>query len=460
MKSRILSFLDDVRSSYWFVPMVMVVAAIILSFAALKIDTFLSQTSPEWLKWLFDNQPEGAREVLSTIAGSMITVAGVVFSITLVTVSNAAFRLSPRLLTNFMRDVSNQVTLGTFISTFIYCLLVLRAVQSAPPGQTGDEAAAFVPHLAILLGLIMAVCSIAVLIWFIHHIPRAIHVSALVAQVSNELDEQLKEKCVDQKAETVSPGDIAAFTSRLKSNASGVKVINSPVSGYIRIIEKSELVSLGCKHDLEVQLVCKPGDYLSEGDPLLRYREVSGVENAEEVASKLKACFFLGTMRTPVQDSEFLFQELSEIAMRALSPGINDPVSAITALNRIVSGLIIVGENKDVSPASFDEDGRLRLISPETRFDALVFGNLDMMAPDFARSMPAAVEFLERLERMKTRLEGPNRKIISQVETRFREQVKTALDETSARLVLKVQDDVQGEAPKSAGRKIRSLFSF
>ena len=460
MKSRILSFLDDVRSSYWFVPMVMVIAAMILSFVALKVDAVLSQASPEWLKWLLDNQPEGAREVLSTIAGSMITVAGVVFSITLVTVSSAASRLSPRLLTNFMRDVSNQVTLGTFISTFIYCLLVLRAVQSAPPGQTGDEASAFVPHLAILLGLILAVCSIAVLIWFIHHIPRTIHVSSVVAQVSEELETQLREKCIDQNETTTSASELKSFVERLKGNSSTVREIRSPVSGYVRIIEKTELVSIAKEQNLELQLLCKTGDFLTAGDAFLRYRSLDALEDQDAVESRLQNCCFLGAMRTPVQDSEFLFQELTEIAMRALSPGINDPVSAVSALNRTVSGLMIVGENRDVSPAHRDDAGQLRLISPETSFEALVHATLDMMAPDFARSMPAARAFLERLERMKQRLEGQNRKLIAQIETRFRDQVKAGLDATAARLILKDQGEQASDAPKAPGRKIRSLFSF
>ena len=460
MKSRILSFLDDVRSSYWFVPMVMVALSIILSFAVLKVDTLVSQASPDWLSWLTDNQPQGAREVLSTIAGSMITVAGVVFSITLVTVSNAAFRLSPRLLTNFMRDIANQITLGTFISTFIYCLLILRAVQSAPEGQTGDAAAAFVPHLAILIALILAVCSIAVLIYFIHHTPLAIHVSSVVAQISSELDQQLREKCGGEKDTQIKSGEISGVLDRLKPEASDVTVIASPVTGYVRIIDKTEMMSAAEAFDLEVQILCRTGDFLTEGDPMVRYRACSSLEESEDAKKKLRACFFLGSMRTPVQDSEFLFQELSEIAMRALSPGINDPVSAISALNRIVAALMIVGEGNDATPYETDEQDKIRILSPETRFETLVHANLDMMAPDFARSAPAARDFLHRLERLKRRLEGRNQKLIAQVEARFRTQVKDALDPTAAKLILNDFAEDTKDLPKPPGRKIRSLFSF
>lgn len=187
MTSFLFNLWDNIRSSYWFLPTIMSVLAGLLSRGAIQLDVHIGKNPPENLAWLFNNQPDGARAVLSTIAGSTITVAGVVFSITLVTLSGAAAQYGPRLLTNFMRDQTNQITLGTFIATFLYCLLVLRAVQNAPTGANASEASYFVPHIALLIGLGFALASIAVLIRFIHHVPRSIHNSLLTARIGHDL---------------------------------------------------------------------------------------------------------------------------------------------------------------------------------------------------------------------------------------------------------------------------------
>ena len=171
----------NVRSSYWFIPALMTVAAIVLSHATIYVDTLLSEG--RWFEILgvtFTNKPEGARAVLSTVAGSMITVASLVFSITIVALTQAYSQFGPRLLYNFMRDTGNQIVLGTFIATFVYCLLVLRTVR-------GGEEGLFVPNLSTTIGVVMALMSISVLIYYIHHAATSLQASNVITGVSLNL---------------------------------------------------------------------------------------------------------------------------------------------------------------------------------------------------------------------------------------------------------------------------------
>ena len=191
MRAHLLDLWDTLRSSYWFIPSLMAVGAVVLSVVTTMADGRVGSDWIDGVSWLYANKPEGARTLLSTVAGSMIGVAGVTFSITIASVVYASGQYGPRLLSNFMRDTGNQVTLGTFIATFLYGLLVLRTIRTADEGSgganpSGDLTGAFVPHIAILVGLVLALASIAVLIYFIHHVPDSIHVSNVIAGIGRD----------------------------------------------------------------------------------------------------------------------------------------------------------------------------------------------------------------------------------------------------------------------------------
>lgn len=183
MKTRLLQYWENFRSSFWFVPSIMATAAALLAVVGVQLDLALKNTQVEgW--WVYRGGAEGARAVLSVVAGSMISVAGTVFSITIVALTLASSQFGPRLLRNFMRDTVNQFVLGVFTSTFLFCLLVLRTVRGIDDDQ-------FVPHLSITLGVVLAVASLAVLIYFIHHTSVSIQVTHLISEVSRELRETI-----------------------------------------------------------------------------------------------------------------------------------------------------------------------------------------------------------------------------------------------------------------------------
>jgi uncharacterized membrane protein len=187
--SRLADIWLRMQASYWFIPGLMSAGAVVAAVVLVQVDYLFGDSLLEGMRWLRVNQAEGARAVLSTVAGSMITVAGVTFSMTLLAVSHATSQIGAQLLAAFMRDRGNQLTLGTFISTFLYCLMVLRSVRSADESDSGLSPAEFVPHLATNGALVLAMMSVVVLIYFIHHVPQSINVANVVARVGNDLIE-------------------------------------------------------------------------------------------------------------------------------------------------------------------------------------------------------------------------------------------------------------------------------
>ncbi|HEY9737247.1 MAG TPA: DUF2254 domain-containing protein, partial [Trichocoleus sp.] len=176
---RLSKLKETLLTSYWFVPTVMAASAIALAFGLVALDRTTPQDL-EGLSWIYQGGADGARAVLSAIAGSMVTVAATAFSITIVALQLASSNYGPRLLRNFMQDRGNQVVLGTFIATFIYCLLVLRTIR-------GEDYQLFVPQVSVTVGVMLAILSIGVLIYFIHHASTIIQVSHIIAEVSHDL---------------------------------------------------------------------------------------------------------------------------------------------------------------------------------------------------------------------------------------------------------------------------------
>jgi uncharacterized membrane protein len=193
----------------------------------------------------------------------MITVAGVTFSITIVAVTLASQQFGPRLLRNFLRDFGNQVVLGTFVSTFLYCLLVLRTVR----GSDDEE---FVPHLAVTVGVILAMLSLGVLIFFIHHVAMSIQASRIIANVADDL-----EAAIDRLFPETLGEDAAESADRLRasgddsSNADGARAVKARTAGYVQAIDADALMSIAREHDLLVRVHARPGSFVRRGGVLL-----------------------------------------------------------------------------------------------------------------------------------------------------------------------------------------------
>ena len=392
MKALLLKIWDRLRSSFWFVPAAMACFAAALALSAVAIDEAVADDWLERLGWSYSGGAEGASLLLSTVAGSMIAIAGTVFSMTLVAMSLASSQLGPRLLRNFMRDTANQVVLGTFVATFVYCLLVLRTIRRA------DEVA-FVPHLAVSIGVLLAMLSIGVLIYFIHHVSVSIQADVVVARVGEELEEGIGRLFPGQIGEPGSkassaPGE-AGLPTEFERDARPVGALED---GYLQLIDADALMALASEEDLLLRLERRPGHYLVRGQAMVMVWPGERVN--EPLVQQLNDAFVLGKQRTATQDIEFSFYQLVEIAVRALSPGINDPFTAIACVDRLGSALCRLAQRDRPSPFRFDGGGRLRLVAPGSTFAGVVDTAFNQIRQS-ARSNPAvAIRLLDSIARI------------------------------------------------------------
>ena len=339
----------------------MAVVAAASSFVLVQIDAWLGVEVVRDFGWLYTFGAEGARAVLSTIASSMITVAGLTFSITMLTLQLASSQFGPRLLRNFMSDRGNQLVLGTFIATFVYCLLVLRTVR-------GTDGSSFVPHLAVFFGVLLAMASLAVLIYFIHHIATSIRIETLLAQLAAEtkaaIDRLYPERLgheppEGEKAKHLLPGDFEC----------AARPIWAERSGYVQRVDVEALMRVATEHDLLLRVEAPPGRFVTECDAMLLAHPSARVSDV--VADQLRGTLVIGRDRTPEQDVEFSIRRIVEIAQRALSPGINDPTTAMYCIDRLGEALERVAARIVPSPLRFDANGNLRIITDVTTLHEL-----------------------------------------------------------------------------------------
>ncbi len=360
MRVQVFRTWERVRSSFWFLPAVMAGGAMVLAFATVALDTVVT----DWLTlgWglTFTGGAEGASALLGAIAGSMITIAGVVFSMTLVALSLASSQLGPRLLHSFMRDTTTQMVLGTFVATFLYCLLVLRTVRRA-------EEIVFVPHLSVALGVLLAVVSVGVLIYFIHHVSVSIQANEIVARVGRELIEgidRLFPETIGRGAPRIptEPPD-ADFLDRFDREA---RPIGSAGDGYLQFVDGDALMAFAMQEDVVIRLVRRPGDYVVATRPLALVWPGNRV--TDQLIERVNSAFALGNQPTSGQDIEFAVNQLVEIAIRALSPGVNDPFTAMTCVDRLGSALCRLAQRDIPSPYRHDTQDQLRVIAPVFTF--------------------------------------------------------------------------------------------
>jgi len=429
-----------IRSTYWFVPSVMALAAILLGVVMIWVDARTGSSWIEGLGWYQQVRADGAREVLSTIAGSMITVAGVVFSITIVALSYASSQYGPRVLTNFMTDRGNTVTLGTFIATFLYCLVVLRTIRG------GDDD--FVPQYAVIVAMLLAVCSIGVLIYFIHHVLESIHINNVVARIGKRLVDDTQRRFPALVGEGGYAPDPAAAVLRLGLDA---ERLPSGATGYIQAIDSERLLQLATRNDVLIRLRYRPGDFVLCGRALA---DVAPAERWDgECLAELRDCFTLGDKRTPDADLMFLVSELVEIAARALSPGINDPMTAVTCLDWLGAGGAQFALRKLPAGVRVDQDGQPRLIAQPDDFPTFVRHAFGRLRPYAAGDGLAALHFLRVIGELAASCRLPKQiDALRNESTRFAEQAALALDGPTGRAVAGRVAELETLLSRGAGR--------
>ena len=324
------------NSNYWFWPALFAILSVGLAVLMVYLDRLGYGSLVENAAWLVAARPSGASNMLTVIAGAMIGTAATVFSITIAAVAYASGNFGPRLLTNFMEDRGNQISLATFIGTFVYAVTVLRTVRSdsAPPlvlnaaDTSASASAGFVPQLSLLVAYLLMALSIAVLVYFLNHIPSSIRINTVLEGIGERLLHD-----IDQNYPLDDQGGDGADV------VGGVPVTSRKI-GYIQLIDFEELGDWAKSAGVTLAMDVRTGNFVHVGVPLARIIGPSVPDDAEQAVDH---ALTFGSARTPTQDPQFLFDELVEIGLRALSPGINDPFTAITALHWLGAATAEIG---------------------------------------------------------------------------------------------------------------------
>jgi len=379
MLARIKMYWIALRDSLWFIPALLTILAVVIAIGLVRFEAALDLTSFRVGHWLGGGSAAGARSVLSTIAGSLITVTGVVFSVTIVALQLASSQFTPRILRNFMADRSNQVVLGVFIATFTYTLLVLRVIRS------DDSENGFVPNIAVSLAIVFALVSIGFLIHFIHHVARSIQVEVILDNITTAAlaeVEQLFPETIGE-AEASSLEDVHSLPEHERA-------ILAEEFGYLQAVDSSSLFQLGEKESVVIRMAEPIGKFIVVGQPIAYVS--AGGNSAGAMDDQIRSAFVLGEQRTPEQDAEFFLLEISDIAVKALSPGINDPTTAKLCLDRLTQILIAMAKRRPADPVR-TASGRVHFIAIKPSFSCAVeLSFRDIL--QFGRTIPSLLDKL------------------------------------------------------------------
>ena len=341
------SLREELRTNLWLVPLIEVVAALVLFALTYALDRAAFDGDFRIPSWALSGSPDASRQILTTIAAAIITVVGVVFSIVIVALTLASTQFGPRMLRNFIRDRGTQVTLGTFVATFVYAMLALGAIGQESRGN-------FVPHISITVTLVLLVVDLGVLIYFIHHIATQIQLPQVIAGIAGDLAKAIETQAGNAAATKAAPSAAATLAALAQAGGAGGAVA-APRSGYLQSIDRRTLVRIATDADVVIQMLHRPGHFLVQGHP---YATVWPAAKAEVVARELGRSHLTGPYRTLVQDVSFGLDQLVEIGLRALSAAVNDTFTAITCIDWIGDSLFKVTGNWQPRHSYRDGDGQ------------------------------------------------------------------------------------------------------
>lgn len=380
-----------VRDSLWFIPSIAVVVSAALAVVAVQVPTPRVESRIAWV-WLFGGGAEGARGVLTAIAGGLISVTGTVFSVTIVALQLASSQFTPRLLRSFVADRVNQGVLGVFIGTFTYTLLVLRTIHTTPDGSD-----TFVPHVAVTIALALLLVSIGALIVFIDHVAQSIRASVILHRETQRTLAHVAVRFPTHLGLPDARGPIAADGA---SAAEAPFLVRAAQSGYLQAVHGESLWALGAddasgsSEPATIRMELHVGAFAFPGKPIAA---VWPAHRGEEIAGAVRRAFVLGPERTPEQDVEFGLVEVADIAVKALSPGVNDPTTAMHCIDRLTEMLAAFAARDPLVPKRTSPDGRVRFVARHSTFDRVVGLAFDQIRHFGASNPTIAKKLLEAL---------------------------------------------------------------
>ncbi|GAB2687092.1 DUF2254 domain-containing protein [Aliiglaciecola aliphaticivorans] len=374
---------DSIKTSFWFVPLLMVVTSISSAWLMVWIDHAQAWGKLDWLPFLYETEQSTLLSLLNTIGASMITVTSIAFSITIVTLTLASSQFGPRLIRNFMDDRGTQVVLGTFISIFSYCVVLIYSMSL-------DSNQGIKMGLAIIWCLLATLFSVIVLIYFIHHVSRSIQADNVIKELCDEINHAI---------EPLLCGELSTnLSAETRRNFSYTLTIYAEQSGYLQLLSNDKLLDIASEHDLFIEFHWRPGHLINKDAKLATLNSLKPIEDS--LTKVINQCCVIGSNRTPIQDPEYAIHQMVEIAVRALSPGVNDPYTAITCIDKLCMVLCNIAQQDLHSGKYYDQHGILRLSRNPYDFEGLANSAFDQIRQYSVSSVAVSIRLLESLFRI------------------------------------------------------------
>ncbi len=424
--SKLAAVWKEVRDSLWFLPALLTLAGAILAVIMVELDTrdiLPEDAAPLWLR---TGSSDGARGVVTAISSGLITVTGVVFSVTIVALQLASTQYTPRVLRNFTADRASQVVLGVFIGTFTYSLIVLRVVRGEDPSamENGEH---FIPHLSIVVAVLLALVSIGFLIFFIDHLARSIQASVILHRVTQDTLQTMRRlvparfgEAADSDAESVTPSGQGS-------------IVTARSSGYIQGIDQDAVFELLEENGMTVRMDRQVGEFILPGGSLATVWPAMSDADAEDgdVAGNIRDAYILGPQRTPHMDVEHGVIELVDIAIKALSPSINDPTTAVLCVDRLTELLLAFARHDPAGRVRRHDNGGGCLILPRTEFDHLSDVALDQIRHFGVGNPRFAMAMLDRLAALGRVIPEAHRQTVARHAAAITREARQRIDEST-----------------------------
>jgi uncharacterized membrane protein len=381
-------FWDRMKVSLWFVPLIMALMALVLTELLLRVDELVPGFVLFGSRYFISGTPGELRSIMISMAGTILATAGVVFSLLTLPLSTVASQFGSRLLRIFLRDRTTQVVLGAFVGTFCYCM---STALSIPNTQTRVAA----PQITVTVGLYLVLATFAMLILLIQHISTMLQAPNIVAAAGSELREVVDLEPLEKlEGNEVSSGpDEHEIDALVESEAYSLRVNET---GYIQFVDPQIILNLAKEKDLVIRLLRKPGQFVWSGEAVALVWPAARVQ--PRLAKNLRRAIQVGNQRTPTQDVEYAINQLVEISVRAMSPAINDPFTAMTCLDHLADGLVKYVRLGEVSPYFYDNNGQLRLIFEPAPFVQLVDAAFNMLRHASRDNASVLLHLLDAIE--------------------------------------------------------------
>ena len=390
-----------VRDSFWFVPTLIIVMSILAAVILLYVDKTHPFTPEGVFKIVFSENSDSGRNVLTVIAGSMVGIAGTVFSITIVVLQLASSQFGPRLLQNFMYKRLNQVVLGQYVGVFLYSIIVINAIRD-------NDSYAFIPNLSILFAILLSIFNVFLLVIFIHSISMSIQPGKIINELRERVENSIQDmypQQIDEEVTLVAPENSSSHLTKIKN-------FPSESSGYIQYFDLDSLVEIAREHKIVIKVLFKPGSYVVTNQVIFEIftRNQSEILNEEELS--LEDTFTVAPKKTFFQDIEFGMHQIVEIASKALSPSVNNPYTATNCIDNLTSILCKLTTAEIPDAAIKDEDDVICVIAINDSFEGYLNTAFDLIR-QYGKSSPFII--IKVMEALTVVLEADRTKLYTKI---------------------------------------------